>query len=153
MNTRETRPLDIPALQHIVEESGLFPGDMLPGMFESAQTEGPEQVVWLTCEQNGKPVAFCFAEKEALTQSTWNMRAIAVHPAVQRTGAGRALLKTLEARLLKHEQSLLIVDTSGTDTFAFARAFYKSCGYELEARIRDFWSPGDDKIIFRKALG
>ncbi|MEO1249198.1 MAG: GNAT family N-acetyltransferase, partial [Pseudomonadota bacterium] len=30
--------------------------------------------------------------------------------------------------------------------------FYRRCGYVEEARIRDFWSAGDDKIVFWKAL-
>ena len=46
----------------------------------------------------------------------------------------------------------MIVDTSGTDDFAMTRKFYSQNGYEEEARIRDFWADGDDKVIFRKAL-
>ena len=38
------------------------------------------------------------------------------------------------------------------EKFAATRAFYRKNGYEEEARIREFYNPGEDKIIFRKAL-
>ena len=47
---------------------------------------------------------------------------------------------------------LIVVDTSGIEDFAGTRAFYARSGYDEEARIRDFWATGDDKVIFRKAL-
>ena len=46
----------------------------------------------------------------------------------------------------------MIVDTSGTEAFAETRAFYRKNGYTEEARIRDYWADGDDKITFRKPL-
>jgi ribosomal protein S18 acetylase RimI-like enzyme len=45
-----------------------------------------------------------------------------------------------------------LVETSGLPKYDRARAFYTKCGYEEEARIRDFYTTGDDKIVFRKAL-
>jgi hypothetical protein len=47
---------------------------------------------------------------------------------------------------------IVIVDTSGTDAFAKTRRFYENAGYIEEARIRDFWSKGDDKVTYWKAL-
>jgi hypothetical protein len=46
----------------------------------------------------------------------------------------------------------LLVETSGSEDFAGTRAFYNSIGYTQEARIRDFYQGGDDKIVFRKDL-
>lgn len=47
---------------------------------------------------------------------------------------------------------VLLVETSGLPSFAHTRAFYHACGYHEEARIRDFYRAGDDKIVFWKAL-
>jgi energy-coupling factor transporter ATP-binding protein EcfA2 len=48
--------------------------------------------------------------------------------------------------------SLLLADTSGTAAFSRTRAFYREIGYLEEARIRDFWADGDDKVVFSKRL-
>ena len=47
---------------------------------------------------------------------------------------------------------MLLVETSGGDEFERTRRFYRTIGYEEEARIRDYYDAGDDKIVFRKAL-
>ena len=46
----------------------------------------------------------------------------------------------------------MIADTSGADEFAQTREFYRKNDYSEEARIRDFWAEGDDKVIFWKSL-
>jgi len=80
------------------------------------------------------------------------MLAIAVHPSKQGGGHGGAIVERLEAVLREEGHRVIIADTSGKDEFAKTRAFYAKSGYSLEARIRDFWSAGDDKIVFWKTL-
>jgi len=80
------------------------------------------------------------------------MLALALRPDLQGKGLGATLVKAVEQHLRAQQQRILIVDTSGADAFAQARKFYAQNGYEEEARIRDFWAKGDDKVIFRKAL-
>lgn len=80
------------------------------------------------------------------------MLALAIHPDLQGRGLGAALVTAAEGNLKERGQRLIIVDTSGTDDFALTRKFYAQNGYEEEARIRDFWASGDDKVTFRKAL-
>ena len=89
---------------------------------------------------------------EQLADGAWNMLAIGVRTEVQGTGAGGALCAHLEAELRERSARILLADTSGTEAFAATRRFYGKHGYEEEARIRDFWDAGDDKITFRKAL-
>ena len=42
--------------------------------------------------------------------------------------------------------------TSGVPGFAGQRAFYSRLGFIREARIRDFYEPGDDKIVYWKNI-
>ena len=113
--------------------------------------DGSESV-WMTAEEDGSAIGFCFASPEALTEGTWNMLAIAVLPAKQGRGAGGAIVAALEKHLAEQGNRVLIADTSGKDDFAQTREFYRKNGYAEEARIRDFWATGDDKIVFWKAL-
>ena len=75
-----------------------------------------------------------------------------VDPDMKGLGIGKALLRDVEQGLRDRAQRLILVDTSSTEDFARTRDFYLKNGYEEEARIRDFWSGGDDKVMFRKAL-
>ena len=58
----------------------------------------------------------------------------------------------VEKILAERGERILLVETSGLESFEQTRAFYHKCGYEQEARIRDFYQAGEDKIIFRKSL-
>jgi ribosomal protein S18 acetylase RimI-like enzyme len=152
MNIRPLNAHDIPALQTVLEETGLFPAELLPELVSGFLTDQQGNDLWLTCEDGGRAIGFCYAAPEPLTEATWNMRAIAVLPSRQGTGVGAALVEELEASLIALGQRILIVDTSGTAAFDRTRQFYRSNRYVEEARIRDFWASGDDKVIFRKAL-
>ena len=155
MNRFRVRPPsagDVPAMGGIVDASGLFPGDMLPDLI-APFLDGDRDALWVVVEDEGGDVTgLAYAEAEAMTEGTWNMRAIGVDPSVQGQGAGRVLTHAIEVALREAGHRLLIVDTSGTDAFEGARAFYARLGYDAEARIRDFWADGDDKVTFRKHL-
>lgn len=148
---KQTTQADVPALQVMLEQTGLFPAEMLPDMLAPA-LDGNTSDIWLTCHVAGNPVGVCFAVPETLAEGTWNMLALGVLPAQQGIGCGAALVCALEDRLRQDRQRLLIADTSGTDEFAPTREFYLQNGYTQEARICNFWAAGDDKVVFTKAL-
>lgn len=152
MKIRSTKSEDIPALKLVLDGTELFPSEMLPDMLSDFLSDDDSEDVWLTCEVDGIAIGFCYAAPEQLTEGTWNMLAVAVLPTKQGTGVGGAIVKELEANLRKRGHRILIVDTSGADAFAQTRKFYRKNNYVEEACIRDFWAPGDDKVIFWKAL-
>lgn len=142
---------DVAALQTVVDETGLFPSEMLPEML-APSLAGETEAFWLTCHLEGEAVGLCYTVPEELADGTWNMLALAVRPDLQGKRLGQALVQAAEAHLKEKRQRILIVDTSGTDDFALTRKFYAQNGYDEEARIRDFWADGDDKVVFRKTL-
>ena len=152
MKTRPTKPEDIPALQFVLDQTELFPSEMLPDMVEGYLSGKEDESVWITAEDDGQAIGFCFASPEALAEGTWNMLAIAVLPEKQGSGAGGAIVMALEKHLAEQGNRILIADTSGTDAFARTREFYAKNGYTEEARIRDFWAEGDDKVTYWKSL-
>jgi len=153
MTIRLTLKDDLPALQEVLHGTELFPADMLPEMISGFLDDPHSAEIWLTCETDGVASGFCYATPEALTEGTWNMLAIAVLPAQQGQGSGAAIVRHLEQMLARMGARVLIADTSGTESFARTRAFYVQNGYAEEARIRDFWAAGDDKVVYWKALG
>jgi hypothetical protein len=44
------------------------------------------------------------------------------------------------------------VETSSSAAYEGAREFYASRGFDREAVIREFYGPGEDKIVFWESL-
>jgi N-acetylglutamate synthase-like GNAT family acetyltransferase len=149
---RPTRSEDVPALQRIAGETELFPPEMLPEIIEPYISGSGDRDIWLTAERDGEAIGFCYAVPEKLADGVWNMLALAVIPSRQGSSVGHAIVSQLEAVLKQRDQRILIAETSSADTFARTREFYSKNNYTQEARIRDFWAAGDDKVIFWKAL-
>ncbi|MEM9927546.1 MAG: GNAT family N-acetyltransferase [Cyanobacteria bacterium P01_D01_bin.50] len=155
---------DTEAIMNLADVIGLFEGeelevlgDMLGGYFEGSLGEGHS---WVVCEDAGV-VGVAYFAPEQYAYGVYNLYFIAVHPKHQGKGYGTAVLQYVEKTLrekgdkpLTHalRDRLLLVETSGLPNFELTRKFYRKQGYEEEARIRDYYKPGDDKIIFRKAL-
>ena len=87
-----------------------------------------------------------------MTSGTVNLLLIAVHPTRQGSGVGTAIMTHVETELARSGGRVLLVETSSLPEFARTRQFYARLGYDEEARIREFYSAGEDKVIFRKAL-
>ena len=86
------------------------------------------------------------------TDRTYDLYWIAMHPAFQGTGGGSQLLDEVERRLRQREARLLVVETSSRDDYAPTRRFYEARGYDRVAQLRDFYAPGDDRVIYSKRL-
>ncbi len=61
-------------------------------------------------------------------------------------------MEYVEKTLQESGQRVLLVETSGSEDFALTRKFYTKCGYEQEARVRDYYAAGEDMVLFRKVL-
>ena len=87
-----------------------------------------------------------------LTDSTYDLYWIAVDPRTQGRGVGRALLNWTEAEVARRRGRLILIETSSQDKYHSTVVFYERCGYELLARLVDFYRSGDDKLMFGKYL-
>lgn len=155
---RPARPEDRAALMVLAEATGLFQAPELEE-FEamlSAAFAGDlgEDHLWIVDEdeRSGDLRAAAYYAPEIMADAVWNLYFIGVHPDCQGQGRGAALLRHVEEALRAKGQRLLLMETSGLDSFTKTRAFYRKNGYEEEARLRDFYREGEDKVIFRKAL-
>jgi ribosomal protein S18 acetylase RimI-like enzyme len=84
------------------------------------------------------------------TDRTFDLYWIAVDPTAQGSGGGTRLLTEVERRLEGLNARMLVVETSSRPEYAPTRAFYEKRGYAEAARMREFYAPGDDRVIFTK---
>lgn len=107
---------------------------------------------WLVAEEDGAIVGAAYVGPERMTSGTANLYFIGIRPDRQRSGLGKALIRDVEQRRKTSGDRILLVETMGIEEFAYQRAFYRRCGYHEEARIREFYEAGADKVIFWKTL-
>lgn len=151
-NIRAVKPGDMAALKAVIDANELFPSKMLDDMVSDYFGNPDSCEIWLTDEGDSGPIAIVYCAPEKMTEGTWNLYLIAVHPDCQGEGRGTAMVSHIEKMLADKGERLLLVETSGLPEFERTQAFYRQCGYEEEARIRAFYQAGEDKIVFRKAL-
>ncbi|MDB4905396.1 MAG: putative acetyltransferase [Gemmatimonadetes bacterium] len=84
------------------------------------------------------------------TDRSWDLYWIAVHPDAQGAGAGAALLRAAEQEIVKREGRLVAIETSSRDDYSNTRTFYERLGYAEQARLTDFYAPGDDRVVFTR---
>jgi len=87
-----------------------------------------------------------------LTEGTWDLYWMAVAPDKQRQGIGSVLLEAAEKSIREAGGRLAIIETSSIPAYANTRHFHIRNGYEIIARLPDFYAPGDDKLILQKRL-
>lgn len=153
--SNDIRPIaktDLDDLKMVIETSGLFPPELLDGMVSDYFTNAETEEIWLTKLERNRPVAVAYCAPERLTDGTFNLYLIAVHSDFQGKGIGGQIMRYVEGLLKSRGKRILIVETSGLPEYDQTRKFYDKCGYNREAIIRDFYRPGEDKIVFWKKL-
>ncbi|HKN57829.1 MAG TPA: N-acetyltransferase [Gemmatimonadaceae bacterium] len=87
-----------------------------------------------------------------LTDSTYDLYWIAVDKSKLRGGVGKRLLRFAEEEIVRRGGQMLLVETSSQETYGGTIQFYEKTGYDLVGKIKEYYKPGDDKLIFAKRL-
>jgi ribosomal protein S18 acetylase RimI-like enzyme len=147
---------DSVAIRAIAIGTGLFDEQSWPEVQEVMKDSVAgelEHHSWIVLEdEHHQVVAAAYYAPEPFAHRMWNMYFLGVLPGRQGDGSGGALVKYVENVLREAGERVLIIETSGVDSFEPTRGFYRKQGYTEEARIREFYGPGDDKVVFWKAL-
>jgi len=152
LKIRPTSTDDIIPIKRMLTSIELFPPKMLDDMIADYLANPETRDIWFTATADDTSVGFGYCAPEMLAESTYNLYAIGVQSDLQGNGIGRDMITYLENKLKAHGHRILIVETSSGTDMALTRKFYEKLGYTKEAVIRDFWSEGEDKIVYWKKL-
>lgn len=150
---------DVPAVRSLAIDTGMFKpeeagfvDDMVPGAIDGTM---PENHWVVSTDEHGRVRGAAYFAPEPFSDRLWNLYFIAVDPSVQSGGIGGALVNYVVKQLLERGEAsarVLLVETSSTEQYKRTRAFYPRHGFVEEARIRDFYGPANDKVVFWRSL-
>ena len=70
---------------------------------------------------------------------------------VQARGLGTELLRFVEKDIREqHNGRVLFIETSSLPYYELTRRFYVKHKYEVTGVLRDYYSDGDDMVVFRR---
>ena len=156
---RPINPRDRSRIKEMVISSGKFNQEEIETALElvdEALEQGEESGYFIVVLEAGKehPAVKGYAcyGPTPLTQGVYDLYWIVTDPTVQRKGFGRQLLEYVEKDIVKRGGRLLLIETSSQETYGATIRFYERSGYELVARIKNFYRIGDDKLVFSKEM-
>jgi ribosomal protein S18 acetylase RimI-like enzyme len=142
------------AILSILRKSGLFKDFEIDVALEVLDVylyqDGQQDYQVFIASVEGAVAGYVCLGLNAVTRGAFELYWIAVDPNRQRKGVGRTLMQAAEEEALARGGRLMAVETSSREDYGPTRSFYRRLGYGEEARIRDYYAPGDDKIIFVK---
>ena len=150
------RSQDIDAIETILKATGFFkPYEIDVGLelvyerLSKGLGSGYEFVLW-----DGKEglVGYCCYGAIPCTLSSFDIYWIAVHPDFQKKGIGKRIYSETETRIQNLNGTRIYIETSQSKKYLLTRKFYESVGFERIALIKDFYGPGDGKVIYCKVL-
>lgn len=103
-------------------------------------------------ENEGKVLGYHCVGKRALTDGVFDLFWIVVGPNAQNLGVGKKLLEHSENLVKENNGRWILAETSSKDSYTATRNFYLRNNYSIVSQIKDFYSIGDNLIVFGKYL-
>jgi ribosomal protein S18 acetylase RimI-like enzyme len=152
---RPVRQNDREGLVTLLRADGLFTSEersVALELIDGALAEPGGEYRVTIAELGGRLNGYVCYGPTPMTEGTWDLYWVAVHPESRGQGVARLLIESMEAELKMLGARLVRVETSLQDGYGAARAFYERLRYPVVAHICDFYKPGDDLLVMCKRL-
>lgn len=101
-------------------------------------------------EDDGKVLGYYIIGTRALTDGVFDLYWIVVEPEHQKNGLGKELLLHAENYVENNNGRWLLAETSSKPSYEKTRNFYFRNKYSIISEIKDFYTIGDNLIVFGK---
>jgi ribosomal protein S18 acetylase RimI-like enzyme len=153
---RPAIPADTPMLVQLTAATGVFKHhevDVLREILEDFHAgDMGEHHIAIVCEHEGQAVGYAYYAPDVMTDGAWYIYWIAVSPTLHGKGVGREILLYAEDDIRRRNGRVLFIETSSQPSYETTRRFYLRQGYAVTGVLRDFYTDGDDMVIFRKRM-
>jgi GNAT superfamily N-acetyltransferase len=103
-------------------------------------------------EVDGITVAYSCFGPITMSKTSFDLYWIVTHNDYRGKGIGKKLLEETCKEAKNMGCSIIIAETSGLPHYTPTRAFYENNRFVLEARLKDVYAEGDDKLFYTKTL-
>ncbi len=149
-------PHDAARVKEIVESTRFFydheveiAAELVGERYADGESTG---YYFVFAEIGGITVAYSCFGPITMSKTSFDLYWIATHNDYRGKGIGRRVLGETSRLAREMGCSILIAETSGLPHYEPTRAFYNSNGFQLEARLSDFYAIGDDKLFYTKRI-
>ncbi len=140
----------------IVSSTGVFSPveiEVAVELLDDRLQKGPaSEYRFIFAEQAGQTLGYACYGPIPLTAASYDLYWIAVDKTFQGQKIGQLLLAKCEELIRATGGSQIYIETSNRTQYTPTRKFYLRSGYRQEAMIKDFYAPGDDKVIYVKKV-
>lgn len=146
---------DKQTLRELLVSTGFFYDYEIQVAIELVETtlekgEASSGYQFIIAEDNDKILGFSCFGATPCTKDSYDIYWIAVNKDMINKGIGGQILFHTEEKIYKNGGRHIWVETSSRAIYVPTREFYRKKGYEIKARLPDFYGPGDNKVIFLK---
>lgn len=99
-------------------------------------------------EENDLVTGYVCIGKTPATVGTFDLYWIAVDPSIQGKGVGTQLFNYIKNQIKELAGNLIIAETSSTEKYISTQKFYEAKGFQLFTRIKNYYKPNDDLMIY-----
>ena len=149
-------PEDREAVMAILERTKFFRPEELKiaeEVFDAALSGGPEVDYQSSVAREANETIgwICFGPTPC-TIGTFDVYWLVVAPERQHCGVGSYLMQYATNAIKGRKGRMIVVETSGSSRYLSTRRFYEKIGYWEASRVNDFYTDGDDKVIYIKHM-
>lgn len=101
-------------------------------------------------EEDGKILGYHCTGKRPLTDAVYDLYWIVADPEHSGKGIGKNLLEHAENFVKERKGRWILAETSSKESYLSTQSFYLRNNYSIISEIKDFYSVGDNLLIFGK---
>jgi ribosomal protein S18 acetylase RimI-like enzyme len=151
LTLRGLRAPDVDPLLGILSDTAVFRPEEIEvarEVLEAALRPGQTDYTVLVAELAGEAAGYAAWGATPCTRGTFDLYWIATRPDCQGRGVGKRLMAAAEDDMRARGGRLCVIETSSLPQYEPTRRFYLGLGYEEAAVLKDFYTPGDHKVIY-----
>jgi ribosomal protein S18 acetylase RimI-like enzyme len=153
IEARDRAPLSrlLAGIENFTHDEAEVALELIDGAIEDPARTGYHAMVLELDDEPGRLGGYLCWGPTPMTERTYDLYWVAVDRTIRGRGLGRALCLELEREVAARGGGNIRIETSSKESYGRTLQFYLDLGYDVMARLPDFYAAGDELItLYRK---